>query len=136
MAAKGDEIRVLTVDQWAWVADIYSPLLVLFTLIRLAGLLAASLVYIYLLMWIDRSLGIWQAMDWDYSTHTAFALVFVMYLARISLVALLVSGLSLCLYAGLMMYLHYHSLVDILSTTFAVAPVVYALKRLELEKKP
>lgn len=130
--------------QWAFVADAYSPLLVILFLIqsqrswmkegapaalKQAGGVCLSLVFIYTLMWVDGRLGIWRSMTWDYSTHTAFALVFVIFLGR-SGIAKAVSWLSLGLYAGLMMYLHYHSLVDIVTTSVAVAPVVYGIKRL------
>ncbi len=41
------------------------------------GGVVLSTVFIYAVMFVDNTIGIWPAFDLDYSTHTAIALVFI-----------------------------------------------------------
>jgi len=131
---------MLNLSIWAFIADAYTPLLVVFSLFTLVkqpnqstfkssiGLLL-SVCFIYGLMWLDKTLEIWSQFELDYSTHTALALVFVVFLSLNSIKTLLFSALSILLYAALMMTLQYHTLLDILTTALAVTPVVWWLQR-------
>lgn len=132
---------------WALLADLYAPLLVVFSLIRLGRVLLRDrqravedglrllgmLVWVYGLMGLDLALTIWGRWGADYSTHTAFALAFVLFLARNSLAAVL-WGLSLVLYAILMILLGYHTLADILST--ALVLILPLLATLYVGRRP
>lgn len=124
---------MLSPAAWALLADLYSPFLVVFALVRLGRVLlrdrrqavedglrlVGMLVWVYGVMGADMALTLWGRWGADYSTHTAFALVFVLFLARNSLAAVLWS-LSLVLYAILMILLGYHTLTDILSTALVL----------------
>lgn len=118
---------------WALLADLYSPFLVVVSLYSLGRMLLrdrhqalenglrllGALAWVYGVMALDLALTIWGRWGADYSTHTAFALAFVLFLARNSLGAVL-WGISLVLYAILMILLGYHTLTDILSTALVL----------------
>ncbi len=137
-------MALLTYEQWDAIADAYIPLLGGLSLLclantgRISGLSKAlgeavamglSVTYVYLLMWIDGVFSLWHALGLDYSTHTALAWVLVIYLSFTGTKALLFSGLSLCLYGGLMAYQQYHSLADMLTTSLVIVPPVFFLLR-------
>lgn len=121
------------------IADAYTPLLALAALVllmsplfaqrwqvlrvRISRLGAGALVA-YGLMFLDNRLVIWPALGLDYSTHTAVALVLVMFLAAHSRKARLPGWLSLFAYLLLMLYQRYHTVGDIAST-LAVAGLLY-----------
>lgn len=121
------------------IADVYTPLLVLASLVllwrplralqwRVLGIrmasLAAGACVAYGLMLIDNRLEIWPMARLDYSTHTAVALVLAIFLSRNWPASRLMCWVSLGAYGLLMLYQHYHSLADILSTA-AVVAVLY-----------
>jgi hypothetical protein len=130
---------MLTYEQLDFIADLYIPVLVIISLyflvniVRVEGiskalinmaLLGGAVAYIYGLMFIDRYFLIWQSLNLDYSTHTALALVFVVFLA-LKCIRLMMFGLvSMLIYAGLMVYQDYHSVLDIVTTGVVVTPVV------------
>lgn len=117
------------------IADAYTPLLALASLVlllrplralqwqvlglRLASLAAGALIA-YGLMFMDDRLAIWPVAGLDYSTHTAVALVLVMFLSRHWPKARWPGWLSLCAYGLLMLYQQYHTVADIVSTAAAV----------------
>lgn len=121
------------------IADSYNPILLLtgvylvvlsFRSDRKQGflrivLLALLLLSVYLLQFIDHSLGLWQAYGSDYSTHTAFALamVFFLYIStrrfKMTVMATFVA------YVLLMLYQQYHTLAGIVSTILAISPILY-----------
>lgn len=118
------------------IADAYTPilfLLALATLIRFAYssqwkqlsfhslMLVGGLVVAYALMFIDAKLQLWPMIGLDYSTHTAVALVLVMFLANQLKRLYLVAYGSLLLYCLLMLYQKYHSIADILISALIVA---------------
>ncbi|MCP5207672.1 MAG: hypothetical protein H7A01_10745 [Hahellaceae bacterium] len=130
--------------QWgttlAFIADCYSPALVLLGLILLTTRVSSygirtgiydslsivlPLAFIYGFMFVDNDIGLWHAASLDYSTHTAFALVWVLFTCQSSKKLLLPTIISLVCYFILMMYLQYHSLADIVTTSMAVTPVIY-----------
>jgi len=125
-------------EQWDAVADSYIPILFLISLVVVAVLarqrgratlkryllyFGLSLTTCYGLMFIDKSLGIWPRVGLDYSTHTALALVFAVFICKEREVwsGLAVSA-SFVAYAALMVYQHYHSIADIATTAVAVLP--------------
>ena len=129
----------MSFEQWAFIADLYTPMIVVMCVICMvllgreqglrSGLFALSGVllstaFIYVVMFLDNSVGIWFAFNLDYSTHTAIALVFIGYFLvyRSKLRGVMV--LSLVGYAALMMYQKYHTLTDIITTTVCVMPVI------------
>jgi hypothetical protein len=130
----------MTYEQWDAIADAYIPLIGCISLIVIlntgfrSGLrtgtkqLLATLVstlYIYALMFADNYFQIWPSFGMDYSTHTALALVFVTYLFTHSKALKWVSVASVIAYAILMMYQHYHTFSDIITTALCVLPVLW-----------
>jgi hypothetical protein len=90
-------------------------------LVRRQGvLLLAGLAVAYGLMFLDAALSIWPTFGLDYSTHTAVALVLVIFLCSLSVKLIPVWGASLMLYLALMLYQEYHTLADILTTILVV----------------
>lgn len=136
---------MLTYEQLDFIADLYIPVIgfiSLFFLVNVfrslgllkalinAALLAGAVVYIYVLMFVDQHFLLWQSLGLDYSTHTALALVFVVFLALKGFRLMVVSVLSMLFYAGLMVYQDYHSVLDIVSTCGVVVPgVVWLLAK-------
>jgi len=130
---------MLTFEQLDFIADLYIPVLVLISLYFLVkmfcfkiffkalvqtALMGGAVAFIYCLMFVDRYFLIWESLGLDYSTHTALALVFIVFLAFKSFRLMLFVLLSMLLYAGLMVYQDYHSILDIVSTGMAVTPVL------------
>ena len=87
----------------------------------------------YGLIFLDNKLQLWPALGLDYSTHTAVALVLVVYLLANSLKASWFWLTSLVGYVLLMLYQRYHTVADIMTTAIVVAilylPVVFVLFR-------
>ncbi|NOI57408.1 hypothetical protein [Vibrio coralliilyticus] len=130
----------MTYEQWDAIADAYIPVIgsISLVVILIAGFrsglktgtkqLLATLVstlYIYVLMFADNYFQIWPSFEMDYSTHTALALVFVTYLFTHSKALKWLSVASMITYAILMMYQHYHTLADIITTALCVLPVLW-----------
>ncbi|WP_318502654.1 hypothetical protein [Photobacterium leiognathi] len=84
----------MTYQQWALIADIYTPMIALACFISILrvmmkgnvqqgfirlGSVVLSALFIYGVMFLDNALHIWPTFGLDYSTHTAIALVFVAY---------------------------------------------------------
>jgi hypothetical protein len=117
------------------IADSYNPLLALISLIfiaaslfkaqwKLAGLrLIAFAVVVFIaygLMFLDRSLNIWPAFGWDYSTHGAVAIGLVIFLCLNARKAAILWIGSFIGYVLLMLYQGYHTIADIATTIIAV----------------
>lgn len=125
--------------QWAFIADLYTPIIVIMCticmvlsarkhskrvgLLQLSGVLLST-VFIYAIMFIDNALGIWPSFNLDYSTHTAIALVFIGYFIVYTPRLRTVMVFSIVAYAALMMHQKYHTLADIITTTICVMPVI------------
>ncbi|WP_237359106.1 hypothetical protein [Vibrio azureus] len=140
----------VTYQQLDFIADLYIPFLAFLMLCRLlwqlknVGLMQAmadlvttvlGVIYIYALMFLDQYTGAYARFGLDYSTHTALALVFVISLAFINKKAAIASSSSMVIYALLMMYQNYHTLLDILVTTVMVLPILIWLKSRSLRYK-
>lgn len=123
----------MTYDQIDFLCDIYNPLLFLVLLGCLGYWLAKykaatigkpvlaitlSIAGSYGLMALDKAVGAWQLMGLDFSTHTIVSLVlawWIIYLSKkIQLVAAVIA--FTLIYWLTMLYQHYHSFLDILST--------------------
>ncbi len=121
------------------IADFYTPLLALAALAfivialfksqwRLAGqrllTLTAALSVAYGLMFFDKHFKLWSSFGLDYSTHTAVALVLVVFLATNAPKLTTLWLVSLLAYALLMLYQGYHTVSDIVVTgTVVIIPV-------------
>lgn len=129
----------MSYQQLDYIADLYIPILALLSLgsilfpvrilWRSVGVGAArfilllSLIFIvYLVMFVDKVFLLWPKMDGlDYSTHTALALVLIVFLVdahRSYKIPLIGSFIS---YVILMLYQQYHSLADIAVTALVIA---------------
>jgi hypothetical protein len=103
--------------------------LIVHTSILIFGLLLA-----YGLMFIDARYQIWPTLGLDYSTHTAVALVMIIFLCiAVRKYALVWAGSLMC-YFLLMLYQEYHSIADIITTGLVVClfyiPVACLLNRI------
>jgi len=117
------------------IADTYIPALAILSIVYLSrsivsrnwayvGLQMLFLVYAftlaYGLMFIDNRFALWPTFGLDYSTHTAVAMVLVVFLGlRIKSAWAFCLG-SLVGYALLMLYQDYHSISDIITTALAL----------------
>tara|TARA_B110000881_G_C18596717_1_gene531959 strand:+ start:676 stop:1125 length:450 start_codon:yes stop_codon:yes gene_type:complete len=138
----------MTFHQLAFIADLYIPLLALFTLFSLFGInisvkkkgktrrptvhlkaklfaLISCILVTYLVMFIDHALGIWPSFSADYSTHTALALVFVSYFMMQGKLVFCLALCSLLLYCSLMNVQKYHTWLDMMSTIVVLMPLFY-----------
>lgn len=117
------------------IADAYTPLLLLavllvmgryllhrqWSLARRYGIeLLLGLLLAYGVMGLDKTFGLWPSLGWDYSTHSAVAWVLVVVLFRAAHRSRFIWPFSFFLYAELMLYQQYHTVVDILSTVLIV----------------
>ena len=117
------------------IADAYTPLLAILSVAVIVGrafhrrwklaylnfsLFLTEGIISYGLMYLDRAFQLWPSVGLDYSTHTAVALVLVVFLTLTLPRYALFWSVSLLCYLLLMLYQKYHSLSDIISTVFAV----------------
>lgn len=138
---------MLTYQQWDLIADAYVPTLLLFSLL-LASREALgreksrdwnplksvfiSILVVYLVYFIDISLNLWSRFGLDYSSHTAMALVSVIFLSNQGILLTVLSLVSLPLYVVLMLYQEYHSLTDVLTTAAVIGPLVAWIQGINL----
>lgn len=123
-----------------FIADCYTPLLLFAFMVVLAKsavvkqwqalginvlLLCCGIVLTYGLMFVDSALSIWASLGLDYSTHTAAALVLVLMINRTVPELYWPNSLLFLIYAGLMMYQNYHTLLDIVSTALVIFMFFY-----------
>lgn len=124
------------------IADSYNPLLLVISIgvigialytrrWRLALMMALTIVVgaaiAYSVEYFDHALQIWPRFGLDYSTHTAAAVVLVVFLSMNARRLIVLWIGSLFAYFGLMLYQHYHTVGDILTTLLAViVPIVLA----------
>lgn len=124
------------------VADSYNPLLLIVSIgvigmalyekrWRLGLMLTLTIVVgaavAYGFKYLDQTLYIWTWFGLDYSTHTATAVVLVVFLSMNARKIFALWMGSLLAYFGLMLYQGYHTVGDILTTLLAViVPVVLA----------
>ena len=108
---------MFTYQRLDFIADSYIPVLFFISLFIFAvdifrngfkkhclqlGSVVLSVLIVYLVMAVDNRFEIWPKFDLDYSTHTALALVFVIFLSSRGTLALTLSVLSFVLYIALM----------------------------------
>ncbi|OPX54201.1 hypothetical protein SAMN02745127_03157 [Oceanospirillum multiglobuliferum] len=128
----------------ALIADLYTPLLLVMALwVSYQGAqLKQTLKFLFystLLMFvcsaIDLLLNIWPSFGLDFSTHTAITLPFFFVFSRRPSGAVALVAIPLLLsYYLLMIKLNYHSAMDILTTSLAMVPVIYAVAQRLLKK--
>ena len=141
---------MFTYQQLDFIADSYIPVLFFISLFIFAvdifrngfkkhclqlGSVVLSVLIVYLVMAVDNRFEIWPKFDLDYSTHTALALVFVIFLSSRGTLALTLSVLSFVLYIALMIYQKYHTFDDIFSTALFLAPIFCLLIFSEVIRK-
>lgn len=80
-----------------------------------------SLIVVYSVKYADDSLVLWPRIGLDYSTHTAFAVAIIVPLAMLGRAWAVGIGAVFASYAILMMYFHYHTLTDIVTTAGVIA---------------
>ncbi len=86
-----------------------------------------GLVVVYGIQFLDNRLMLWPSVGLDYSTHTAFAVSITTSVGSANKRWLWLLLPVLIAYAGLMMYLDYHSLADILTAAIVIAPVTWLI---------
>ncbi|GEA50021.1 hypothetical protein VIN01S_08250 [Vibrio inusitatus NBRC 102082] len=127
----------LTFEQWALIADIYTPLLALWSVrlilrepaqsrkISLTALMV-TICIVYVSRAIDEWLGIWPTFGSDYSTHTSVALALVVHIAiKVGVRGKLIAVGSLLAYLQLMNHQDYHTYLDMMSTTIYLLPLFW-----------
>ncbi|MCX4027373.1 hypothetical protein H0A36_24700 [Endozoicomonas sp. SM1973] len=133
---------MLSYEVLDFIADCYIPLLIIYALL-LIGLVATKkglklaltyllvlgvgIIPVYIIWYLDNRLRLWSALELDYSTHTALALTVVVYLVIYKQKYVNYFVASLMAYGVLMLYQQYHSLLDIITTTVVILPVVLAI---------
>lgn len=95
-----------------------------------AGAILLSIVIVYAVMALNKVVGLWPHFGLDYSTHTAIALVFVVYFLFKGKALAVFALISMLMYAALMVYQGYHSVLDISSTAVVVAPLLFLITKL------
>ncbi|MFL0801013.1 MAG: hypothetical protein K6L80_11220 [Agarilytica sp.] len=130
------------------VADSYIPLLLLTSVLFVIRdahsqgfskalthilILLSCITAAYSVMFFDLWLTLWPRVGMDYSTHTAVAWVFVVFLfkrtkteKKINIIQSLVM-VSMTAYLGLMCYQKYHTALDLITTSLVVAPLFVVL---------
>ena len=123
------------------IADAYIPALAIFGLLTTAFVSSDSRSWVktvfyrltflsiflgvaYGFMFLDNAYDIWPKLRLDYSTHAAVSFVLVLFLGLLIPKLFPLWTTSLVAYYGLMLYQEYHSLTDIVSTTFVVAVAI------------
>jgi len=121
---------------FAFLADCYSPFLIALLGFSIWPLkraeqtqslikLGCSLLIVYSLMLLDNTFSVWPYFQLDYSTHSAFAIVFSLQTIhhkkhfRYLLITLLIG------YLCLINHLNYHTFSDIISTTVIILPLLF-----------
>lgn len=84
---------------------------------------AISMGTMYFIGWLDKRLGIWPALELDYSSHTGFAVVLLVSLSTWNRRLIVPSALILFSYITLMLYQKYHSVADIATTAVVIGPL-------------
>ncbi|CAM3176164.1 hypothetical protein [Vibrio rarus] len=126
----------LTYQQWALIADLYTPVLIISSVFLLisaspqlriccvkAQLFCIALVYGSMMM--DEWLSIWPSFSADYSTHTAIALVFVVHITlKGPRLGQVIAVISLLAYMQLMHHQGYHTYLDMISTLIYLLPML------------
>jgi len=89
-----------------------------------------SLAVVYAIMFAEERFRLWPGLGLDYSTHTAFAVAIITSLSAMNSRWLFVLAPVLVAYATLMIYLGYHSLLEILTTALLIALTTWLIHRM------
>ena len=89
-----------------------------------------SLAVVYAIMLADERFRLWPVLGLDYSTHTAFAVAIITSVSAMSRRWLFVLAPVFLAYAELMIYLGYHSSLDILATALVIAPTTWLIHQM------
>lgn len=120
-------------------ADLYTPIAIIYSIMLLRKVYLSaqflptitsifqSIVIVYTVMFADESLSIWPRIGLDYSTHTAIALVFVIHHCFSQAKYKMYSILLFILYLILMKGMGYHSVLDMLTTSIVITPILIVL---------
>jgi len=137
----------------AIIADCYTPLLALFSLLYLKsrfdwkkqlaakGMLSIifpfviAYTYVTLFAFIEAYFGWWSVMGGNFSSHTAIVMILVFVLLRLDVIVGIISLISVLAYGYLMTVLNYHSWFDILTTMVACLPCWWMFVSFSLERK-
>ncbi|OBT13418.1 hypothetical protein A9264_07045 [Vibrio sp. UCD-FRSSP16_10] len=126
----------MTFEQWAFIADLYTPLLIVCSVWLLylspasrrqssmkAMVICIAIVYISMAM--DEWLSIWPSFGADYSTHSAIALALVVHIViKSPWLAKWIAVSSLFAYLQLMHHQQYHTYLDMISTLLYLLPML------------
>lgn len=127
----------------AMIADAYTPLLALGSIVCLKNTLnrtwviafIAAYAYVYAFAFIEFYFGWWAAMGGDFSSHTAAVVILTIALLRVDLRIGIAATISVFAYAYIMTLLNYHSWFDVFTTIVICLPCWWmfpSLKRLEI----
>jgi hypothetical protein len=128
-------------ESWDRIADAVNPTVGVITLalalaVRRAGnpphwaqllLTLACVTLVYALGWVDAQLKLWPAVGLDYSSHTGVHVAIVASLWMIDRRFGIAGVVIALLYAALMVYQKYHTILDIASTALAVVPLAVGI---------
>lgn len=89
-----------------------------------------SLAVVYAIMLADERFRLWPVLGLDYSTHTAFAVAIITSVSAMNRRWLFVLAPVFLAYAELMIYLGYHSSLDILAAALVIAPTTWLIHRM------
>lgn len=129
----------------AIIADLYNPVLLIISLFVCVQMwkqghrlywshLAVAAFVVYIVMFLDKWLGIWAHLHLDYSTHTAAALGMIMFIsAKQSMQVKATLGISLIIYVAIMNFLNYHSLADMVTTAIFIGVLINFVDKIILE---
>ena len=90
-----------------------------------------SLAVVYAILFADERFRLWPILGLDYSTHTAFAVAIITSMSAMNRRWLFLLAPVLMAYAALMIYLGYHSLLDVLAAALVIAPTTWLIHRME-----
>jgi hypothetical protein len=126
---------------WDRIADAVNPILGLITLalslaIRRPGnpprwaqllLTLAAVASVYAIGWLDSRYALWAAAGMDFSTHAGVHVAIVASLWMIDRRLGIAGTVIALLYGALIVYQKYHSLADVASTAFIIAPLALGI---------
>jgi hypothetical protein len=91
------------------------------------GLLIIGLLLVYVTLFVDTKLKIWQSFGGDYSTHTAFAIAACIAISAGRQWTQWLIGVFF-LYVAAMLYQQYHSVLDIVTTTMVIGGPLFLIR--------
>ena len=129
---------MLSYQQIDIIADSFIPLLLLLCILIISinfirrrrhtgisqlTILLLGIAYVYAIYWLDKLLNLWTKLGWDYSTHTALALMLSVFLFSYIKKLRYWIALLFVTYLLIMLYQQYHTIQDMVSTIIIILPV-------------